>query len=118
MKASARQQARLWTRFEKLAAMPEADRRRSYYYDGMAFLGELMAVTMSGYAIPTIASSEDFSAFIFNLRGNYRQWNQRLMGLMIAFDEDPAPARNEALHEYATTCPWKNLAVAARDFIY
>lgn len=115
VKTSQRTYARLWKRFDELAAMNDAERRDVYGADGMRFLGQLMVKTLRNHVDPGIESAEEFSAFIVTLRGNYRQWNQHLMGLTIKCDSLKDAQSRDQLVEFAATCHWKALAEAARN---
>lgn len=116
VKTSQRTYARLWRRFDELAATTDAGRRALYHADGKQYLALLIAKTLRGYDDPCIASAEEFSNFIMTLRADFSAWNHRLMGLMTGCDEPRSAGNCAQLHDFALTCPWKILAEAARDF--
>jgi len=105
----------LWKRFNELAAMSDAERQEVYCAGGSSFLKSLIAVTMINCPAPEIGDAEEFSNFIVELRGNYRLWNQHLMGLMVALETTKQGF--ESLEDFISTCPWKELSEAAQNFL-
>jgi hypothetical protein len=107
----------LWQRFIELAAVAAIEREAAYSVDGVAFLSSLAASFMKTGAMPAIESPEDFSAFIVELRENYRLWNQRLMSLMIAYKGDAKVSNTQLLQDFIATCPWIELTESAQNFL-
>jgi hypothetical protein len=106
---------RVWSKFERLAALGEVDRQRAYHEDGMQCLESLFRYTTIRTP-PTVMSAEDFSKIIVGLRDNYRQWNQYLMSLMTASYTDGVASRTQLFDEFIAECTWVVLIDAARNF--
>lgn len=100
----------LWERFDQLASVSESERLAAYRADGPAFLELLVSKLMVKYALPVIDNASDFSEVILALRENYRQWNQRLVGLLAEFQSGKQISVRRELIDFTQTCPWNGLA--------
>ncbi|MFZ6876442.1 hypothetical protein ACO0LF_30690 [Undibacterium sp. Di27W] len=104
-----------WNRFKQLFELPKAEREKSYSSKNLALLKNFVASEMTNCSLPEIDNAQDFSETIESLGINYRLWNQRLMGLMIAHDQIADQQTAQDLQEFAATCPWSMLVEVVRN---
>ena len=94
-----------WNKFDKLFDFSKPEREKSFSQKNLVFLKEFVSIEMNKYSLPEIDNAHDFSEIIEALRISYRQWNQRLMGLMIIDHQSPDSASKRDLDEFTKTCP-------------
>ncbi|PXX41384.1 hypothetical protein [Undibacterium pigrum] len=104
-----------WNRFNDLFDLPELERRAAYNQENVVFLEKFVSIEMNNYRLPEIENAGDFSEVIVVLRMNYRQWNQRLTGLLVTHDKLRDLKSKKNVDEFIETCPWNMLVDVGRN---
>ncbi len=107
----------LWERFDALANLSEIERQAVFYEDGLTFLAFFVSTLMSHYSLPEIDSASDFSEVIIVLRRNYKDWNQKLVGLGAVFQSGRQASVSGEIVAFSHACPWNGLSEVARSMV-
>ncbi len=100
MSSDYRKRKSRWERFDRLFELSKSDQKKFYDQKNLIFLEEFVSIELNDFTLPDIDNAQDFSEILEILKINYRQWNQRLMGLMVTHYELHDSASEQDLLEF------------------